>query len=217
MIALVIVLFTSVENLRRFGESGAGTGDILRITLLQAPEVLYQVFPLVLMLASLATFLRLARTSELVVMRAAGISALQLIAVPVLAAIVLGIGFVMVVNPFVAASIKRGLALEDEFRGSGSSLLSFSPEGVWLRQADPGRRPDGDPGGAHQRRRHHPQPRADAPLRREPHALRPARGAGGAADAGLVAARERDRVAAARQRALRARRRRPPASTWRPR
>ena len=79
------------------------------------------------MLASLATFLRLARTSELVVMRAAGISALQLIAVPVLAAIVLGIGFIMVVNPFVAASIKRGLALEDEFRGSGSSLLSFSP------------------------------------------------------------------------------------------
>lgn len=138
VIALVIVLFTSVENLRRFGESSASTADIVRITLLQAPEVLYQVFPLVLMLASLTTFLRFARTSELVVMRAAGVSALQLIAVPVLAAIALGIGFVMVVNPFVAASIKRGLAMEDEFRGSGSSLLSFSPEGVWLRQADPG-------------------------------------------------------------------------------
>ena len=90
MIALVVVLFASVENLRRFGETGASIGDILRITLLQAPEVLYQVFPLVLMLASLVTFLRLARTSELVVMRAAGVSALRLIGVPVLAAIVLG-------------------------------------------------------------------------------------------------------------------------------
>ena len=128
--------------------------------------MLYQVFPLVLMLASLATFLRFARTSELVVMRASGVSALQLIAVPVLAAIVLGIGFVMVVNPFVAASIKRGLALEDDFRGSGSSLLSFSKEGVWLRQSRPGRRPDGDPGGADQCRRHHPQPGPDASLRR---------------------------------------------------
>ena len=189
VIALVILLFTSVENLRRFGDTGAGGGDILRITLLQAPEVLYQVFPLVLMLASLVTFLRFARTSELVVMRAAGVSALRLIAVPVLAAIVLGIGFVAVVNPFVAASIKRGLALEDEFRGSGSSLLSFSPEGVWLRQADR-ERPDGDPGGAHQRRRHHPQPGAHAPLRRGRHALRPHRGAGGAADPGRLAARE---------------------------
>ena len=83
MIALVIVLFTSVENLRRFGEAGAAPGDMLHITLLQAPEVLYQVFPLVLMLASLVTFLRFARTSELVVMRASGVSALRLIAVPV--------------------------------------------------------------------------------------------------------------------------------------
>ena len=83
VIALVILLFTSVENLRRFGETGASAGDVLRITLLQAPEVLYQVFPLVLMLASLVTFLRFARTSELVVMRAAGVSALRLIAIPV--------------------------------------------------------------------------------------------------------------------------------------
>jgi lipopolysaccharide export system permease protein len=136
VIGLVIFLFTSVENLRRFGETGAGVGDVVRITLLQAPEVLYQVFPLVLMLASLVTFLRFARTSELVVMRASGVSALQLIAVPVFAATTIGVGFVAVVNPFVAASIKRGLALEEDFRSSGSSLLSFSPEGVWLRQAD---------------------------------------------------------------------------------
>jgi lipopolysaccharide export system permease protein len=94
------------------------------------------VFPLVLMLASLTTFLRFARTSELVVMRASGISALQLISIPVVAAMVIGVVFVAAVNPFVAASIKRGLALEDEFSSSGS-LLSFSPEGVWLRQADP--------------------------------------------------------------------------------
>ena len=45
--------------------------------------------------------------------------------------------FVAVVNPFVAATIKRGERFQDEFSGQGSSLLSFSPEGVWLRQADP--------------------------------------------------------------------------------
>ena len=136
VIALVIVLFTSVENLRRFGDTAATAGDVLGITLLQAPEVLYQVFPLVLMLASLVTFLRLARTSELVVMRASGISALRLIGIPVMAAVFLGIGFVAAINPFVAATIKRGLAAEDDYKSSGSSLLSFSAEGVWLRQAD---------------------------------------------------------------------------------
>ncbi|HRO12044.1 LPS export ABC transporter permease LptG [Amaricoccus sp.] len=138
VIALVVILFTAVENMRRYDESGANPGDVIRVTLLQAPEILYQVFPLVLMLASLVTFLRFARTSELVVMRAAGISALRLIAVPVVAALLIGVGFVAAVNPFVAASIKRGQALVDDFGRDGDSLLSFSKEGVWLRQGDPG-------------------------------------------------------------------------------
>jgi lipopolysaccharide export system permease protein len=136
VIAFILALFAFVENLRRFGDTDASTGDILTITLLQAPEALYQVFPLVLMLASLLTFLRFARTSELVVIRAAGVSALRLIAIPLIASLVLGGVFVAVVNPFVAASIKRGLLLDDEFRRGEASLLSFSSEGIWLRQAD---------------------------------------------------------------------------------
>lgn len=136
-ITLVVLLFTGVENLRRYSDAGAAPGDVLIITLLQAPELLYQVFPLVLMLASLVTFLGLARTSELVVMRAAGVSALRLLRVPVLAAIAVAILCVAAVNPFVAAAIRQGQAVEEEFSSSVSSLLSFSKEGVWLRQADP--------------------------------------------------------------------------------
>jgi lipopolysaccharide export system permease protein len=137
VIALLVVLFGMVENLRRFAGGDAGPGGLFHLTLLQAPEVLYQAFPLVLMLASLVTFLRFARTSELVVMRAAGISALRLIGIPTMAAIVLGFGFLAVVSPFVAAAIKRGGALEDTFRGRDASRLSVSPDGLWLRQADP--------------------------------------------------------------------------------
>lgn len=136
-IALVILLFGFVENLRRFGDGALTGGEMLQVTLLQAPDVLYQVFPLVLMLASLVTFLGLSRTSELVVMRAAGISAIRLITVPAMAAMVIGIGFVMAVNPFVAASIRRSVAMEDQVSRS-ASLLSFSIEGLWLRQADDG-------------------------------------------------------------------------------
>ena len=91
VISLVVLLFSGVENLRKYADAGAKPGDIVTITLLQAPEVLYQVFPLVLMLASLVTFLGLARTSELVVMRASGISALRLLRVPVLAAVAIAI------------------------------------------------------------------------------------------------------------------------------
>ena len=104
VIAFVVLIFTSVENMRRFRGSGTGIRDILDITLLEAPELLYQIFPLVLMLASLFTFLRFARSSELVVMRAAGVSALRLIGIPVMAAVLIALFFIVAVNPFVAAT-----------------------------------------------------------------------------------------------------------------
>ncbi len=141
VVLLILLFFGFVENLRRLGDSGASTGDILQITLFQVPEPLYQALPLVVMLASLVTFLRLARTSELVVMRASGVSAIRLISVPVTASLLFGIVMVAAVNPFVAAAIKRGIEAEDQFRRAGASLLSFSSEGLWLRQADIG--PDG--------------------------------------------------------------------------
>ena len=202
VIALVIMLFTSVENLRRFGESGAerrrrpahhaaaGAGGALPGVPAGAdagePRHLPALRPHQRARGD-ARLRRLGAAAD----RGAGAWRRSL----------LGIGFVAVVNPFVAASIKRGLALEDDFTQRRLEPALLLQGG---RLAAPGRRrrrPDGDPGGAHQRRRHDPEPGADAPLRRRRHALRPHRGAGGAADAGRLAARERHRVAARRRRA----------------
>jgi lipopolysaccharide export system permease protein len=137
VIALVVALFSGADNLRRYGESAAESSDIIRITLLGMPETLYQIFPLILMLASLASFLKLARTSELVVMRAAGVAALRLISVPVVASIVIGMISVGMLNPFVAATLRESQIQEDRLNRNDSSFLSFSAEGIWLRQADP--------------------------------------------------------------------------------
>lgn len=136
VIALIVLLAAGVENLRRFSDAPASAA--LAVTLLQAPEVLYQAAPLVMMLASLVTFLRLARSSELVVMRAAGVSALRLISVPAVTAVALSVAMVAAINPIVAASIERGGVMEDSLRGRDPSRLSVSRDGLWLRQADAG-------------------------------------------------------------------------------
>jgi lipopolysaccharide export system permease protein len=138
VIAVIVLLFSGIENLRRYaGNEDAGAADVAIITLLQAPDVLYQVFPLVVMLASLATFLGLARSSELVVLRAAGVSAIRLITVPTIAGLVLGAVLVGIGNPIVSASIRQSSLYEDQFRSTPRSLLSVGGGGVWLRQGDP--------------------------------------------------------------------------------
>ena len=44
---------------------------------------------------------------------------------------------VAAVNPIVAATIRRGAEVEDGLRGRDARRLSFSKDGLWLRQADP--------------------------------------------------------------------------------
>ncbi|MGB3408880.1 MAG: LptF/LptG family permease, partial [Jannaschia sp.] len=83
-------------------------------------------------------FLSLARSSELVVIRAAGRSAVRALMAPVVAAIGLGVMALLIVNPIVAATqgvYEREIA---RFRTGSSSVLSVSEEGVWLRQGDDG-------------------------------------------------------------------------------
>lgn len=122
-----------LEHIRRFDSGTVGFGHLAYMALLHLPEVLYQILSLVVLLAAIAMFIGLARTSELVIARATGRSALRSLAAPVLAAFLLGVGFVAIGNPLVAALSKEYRAEENRIRGS-ERIVSVSREGLWLRQ-----------------------------------------------------------------------------------
>ena len=134
--AALLVPIDLAEQLRRLGDRGADFGDGVRLALLNLPAALHQILPLVVILATLALFLALARSSEMVVIRAAGRSALRALMAPVLAAAGLGVAALLVLNPLVAATQKAFEREEGRFRSGISSVLSVSEEGVWLRQGD---------------------------------------------------------------------------------
>ena len=68
--------FDLIEQARKFSAGAAGFGQIVGLALLSVPQAIYRILPLITVIATLALFLSLARTSELVVTRAAGRSAL---------------------------------------------------------------------------------------------------------------------------------------------
>ena len=107
---------------------------ILEIVLLKAPSANYEILPLVMILATVALFLRLARSSEMVVVRAAGRSALRGLIAPVTVAALIGVITITVLNPIVAATSKRYADLIAGHRGGGSNVLAIASEGLWLRQ-----------------------------------------------------------------------------------
>lgn len=127
-------LIEMIEVLRTFDSSKINFGDIIGLTALRLPKGLYQILPLVMMLSTLALFLNLSKTSELVVARASGRSALRSLLAPVFVALLIGTFSVAAINPIVAATSKQYEVLADRYTNDQKSVLSVSREGLWLRQ-----------------------------------------------------------------------------------
>lgn len=130
----ILMLTDMVEQLRRFSGQNISLTDAATLALLNVPANLYRILPLIFILAAIALFLALAKSSELVVVRASGRSGLRFLLAPVAAAFFLGAFAVAVLNPLVAATSKEyDVYYAHQARGA-ESVLSLSENGLWLRQ-----------------------------------------------------------------------------------
>ncbi|MEY3004666.1 MAG: hypothetical protein RLZZ491_1842 [Pseudomonadota bacterium] len=111
-----------------------GLGPVIELALLNLPGSLYNMIPLFVLLASLLLFLGLSRTSELVVVRASGRSALRAIAAPAIVAVLVGTAVVAVLNPIVAITKQTYDTRTVQYRGGEVRTVSVTPEGLWMRQ-----------------------------------------------------------------------------------
>jgi lipopolysaccharide export system permease protein len=132
MFFLFVMLVDLLEQLRIFDD--ATFGRALVMTLLNTPQGLYQMLPLITILSTIMLYLGLARSSELVVTRAAGRSGLSAVVAPVAVAALIGAVAVAVLNPIVAATSQRYAELRELYESGGTATLSIGRDGLWLRQ-----------------------------------------------------------------------------------
>ena len=131
----VIYLFDTVELMRRASNESIGMGVIIQMGLLKLPNMAQQAFPFAVLFGGMGAFWRLTRSSELVVARAAGVSAWQFLAPVLVVAFALGVIKIAAFSPLSSALLSRFDRLETLYFRGQSSLLSVSPTGLWLRQA----------------------------------------------------------------------------------
>ena len=130
----ILLLIDMIEQLRRFGDADLGLVNALYLSLLNVPQSVYQILPLIIIIASIVLFLNLARSSELVVVRASGRSGLRFLFTPIVAALVIGGLAVAVFNPIVAGTSKAYADATMRLKQGEGSVLSVSASGLWLRQ-----------------------------------------------------------------------------------
>jgi lipopolysaccharide export system permease protein len=134
VIASVILLVQFVDLSRSVGvRADVGVGQLFGLTLLKAPALILLLLPFVFLAGGMTAYVGMNRRSELVAMRAAGISAWRFILPSAAAAFVTGIIAVTVFNPMAAALSAR---FESDRAALMDTYLTNAPKEVWLRQGD---------------------------------------------------------------------------------
>lgn len=132
---LILMLIEMIETIRRFAEHDIGLSGAARLAALNITGSFYSILPLVTVLAAIALFLNLARSSEMVAIRASGRSALKVVTSPAITAALVGALAVGLMNPLVAATGRKYDQAVAEIERDGQQTVSLGGDALWLRQA----------------------------------------------------------------------------------
>jgi lipopolysaccharide export system permease protein len=140
----LVTLFDFIELLRRSTTKPDATfGLVTEIALLRLPYEAMQILPFAVLLGGILAFWRLTRSSELIVARAAGVSAWEFLTAPVLCAVMMGIFATTAVSPLSSMMLARAELLDNTYLRTGGGPLALGGGQLWLRQADHDLTPQG--------------------------------------------------------------------------
>jgi lipopolysaccharide export system permease protein len=134
-VCLAIILVDLVEQLRNVaGIPGASTLLALRFTLMRTPAILEQALPFAVLVGSIVTFMRLSRSSEVVAMRASGVSTWRFISPVAVLAALIGLFTVFGLSP-AASKLNNSFEMQQQALLGATSVVDSgdSASSVWRR------------------------------------------------------------------------------------
>jgi len=132
----LIYLIDTIELLRRASTKNVEISTILHMALLKLPHIGQKTVPFVILFAAMWSFSKLTKSHELVIARAAGVSAWRFMTPVILTAFLLGALQIGVINPLGSAAQSAFNRLENIHFNFNANQLSLSSTGFWLRQSN---------------------------------------------------------------------------------
>jgi len=132
VVTSIIMLVDFVEGTRNLGaDSNIGSGTLFLMTLLKAPKLIEQTIPFVVLFGVMGTLYSLNRRSELIVLRASGLSAWRFLSPAITVTATLGLIWAAAFNPLASSSMTAHDNLVERVTGSTTSAKD---ENIWLRE-----------------------------------------------------------------------------------
>ena len=134
-IFVLLVLVDYIEMVRKTsGLASASAITVAQTSLYRVPQLLEKLMPFCVLIGAMTCYLALSRRLELVVARAAGVSAWQFISPALASSIILGIVATVAYNPMSANLRELSKRMEAELFGSAPGGGIQDASGFWLNQ-----------------------------------------------------------------------------------
>ncbi len=136
-IFVLLVLVDYIEMVRKTsGLVSASAITVAETSLFRVPQLLEKLMPFCVLIGAMSCYLALSRRLELVVARAAGVSAWQFIAPALASSIILGVAATTAYNPMSANLRELSKRMEAELFGSAPGGGIQDASGFWLNQVN---------------------------------------------------------------------------------
>jgi lipopolysaccharide export system permease protein len=137
-IFVLLVLVDYIEMVRKTsGLASASAILVAETSLFRVPQLLEKMMPFCILIGAMTCYLALSRRLELVVARAAGVSAWQFIAPALASSILLGTLATVAYNPMSANLSELSKRMEAELFGSAPGGGIQDASGFWINQVNP--------------------------------------------------------------------------------
>lgn len=135
-LASITELFDVIELLRRAAaKSDVTSAIVIKMALLKMPYLVQEMLPFAILFGAMFAFWKLAKANELIVTRAAGVSAWQILIPALSIAMLVGIFQITIFNPIATTLLSKYEEMDNQYMRRSENKFSIGPSGLWLRQS----------------------------------------------------------------------------------
>ena len=106
----------------------------LLMSLLKTPEILYSLFPFVILVSSIFVFLQLMRTNEIIPIKTAGKSNLNIVFIFSIVTFLIGILLVVGATPVTSILTEKYLEIKSSYTKNNDYLAAITNNGIWIKE-----------------------------------------------------------------------------------
>ena len=132
-------IFNLFEEINFFKDYDVGVVMPVLMSALFVPNMVYNIFPFIILLSGIWFFLKIKKSDEIIAMKSNGMSNLSLIIITGFISLVLGIFFVTSINPLTSTLVKKYEAIQSSYEHEKESLASVTVNGIWIKESKYGK------------------------------------------------------------------------------